>query len=182
MTLYPSDPFRRLRVAAIQMTSTEDVERNLSTAAGLVRQARTMGATLVGLPENFAFLGADRDHRLAIAESLDPADTGFPGPILRAMAALARDTGVHLLLGGFPERGLRPDRIRNTAVLLDPAGTIVARYRKIHLFDVDLPGGARFRESDAIEAGDEVVVVPFPWGAWACRSVTTCASPSSTAG
>jgi predicted amidohydrolase len=164
MTLSATNPPPALSAAAIQMTSTEDVERNLSIATTLVRRARTLGATLVGLPENFAFLGADRDHRLTIAEPLDPADTAFPGPILRTMAALARDTGVHLLLGGFPERGLRPDRIRNTAVLLDPTGDMVACYRKIHLFDVDLPGGARFRESDAIEAGDQVVVAPFPWG------------------
>ena len=164
MTVSSRDPGGSLRVAAIQMTSTEDVARNLQIAASLVHEARARGATLCGLPENFAFLGADRDHRLAIAESLDPADAGSPGPILQAMRAVARDSGVHLLLGGFPERGQRPDKIRNTAVLIDPAGQVVARYRKIHLFDVDLPGGARFRESDAIEAGDEVVVAPFPWG------------------
>jgi deaminated glutathione amidase len=160
----PADWPQRLRVAAIQMTSTEDVSRNLGAAADLVRQASADRASLVGLPENFAFLGADRDHRLAIAESLDLAGGERPGPILGAMTSLARELGIHLLLGGFPERAVRTDRIHNTAVLLTPAGGIAARYRKIHLFDVDLAGGASFRESDAVESGTDVVVVPFPWG------------------
>lgn len=150
-----------LRVGAVQMTSTDDVGRNLEAARRLVRRAVAAGARLVGLPENFAFLGADRDHRLSIAESLDP--TSEPGPIRAAMAALAREAGAHLLLGGFPERAPDGERIRNTAVLLDASGAIAACYRKIHLFDVDLPS-ARFRESESVEAGGEVVVAPFPWG------------------
>jgi predicted amidohydrolase len=163
-----ADAVPSLRVAAIQMTSTEDVSRNLAKAANLVRQASGDRATLVALPENFAFLGADRDHRLAIAESLDLTAADGPGPIpgriLGAMINLARELGIHLLLGGFPERAVRSDRIHNTAVLLTPQGGIAARYRKIHLFDVDLPGGARFRESDAVESGSEVIVVPLSWG------------------
>jgi deaminated glutathione amidase len=156
-----------LRVAAVQLTSTEDVTQNLVTACRLVRDAAGRGAQLVGLPENFAYLGSDRDHRVAIAEPLDPGRDGSistPRPILAAMIALARDVGVHVLLGGFPERGHAPGRIRNTAVLLGPDGSIRARYRKIHLFDVDTPDGTRFRESEAIEAGSDVVVAPFPWG------------------
>ncbi len=164
MTTLPGNSSDSLRVAAVQMTSTEDTNRNLETADRLVRRAVAGGAVLVGLPENFAFLGADRDHRLAIAENLDPGPGEAVGPILSGMINLARDTGAHLLLGGFPERGSRSDHIRNTAVLLGPDGAIAARYRKIHLFDVDLPGGARFRESDSVEAGGDVVVAPFPWG------------------
>jgi deaminated glutathione amidase len=79
------------------------------------------------------------------------------------MQELARGTGTWLLLGGFPERGSER-RIRNTAVLLDPQGTVAAVYRKIHLFDVDVPGGRRFRESESIEPGGEVVVAETPWG------------------
>jgi predicted amidohydrolase len=150
----------RLRVAAVQMTSTEDVEANLARVARLVHSAADAGATLVGLPENFAFLGSDRDHRLAIAESVQ---TGG-GPILGAMVALARAAHVHLLLGGFPERSELAGHIYNTAVLLDPTGTVTATYRKIHLFDVDLPGGARFRESESVAPGQGVIVAPFPWG------------------
>jgi deaminated glutathione amidase len=155
-----------LVVGAVQMTSTEDVEGNLERARELVRQAATFGALLVGLPENFAYLGNDRDHRLAIAETLPDPGTAAPGPtgpILGAMQELARATGTWLLLGGFPERGAG-NKIRNSAVLLDPSGAVVSVYRKMHLFDVDVPGGRRFRESEAIEPGGTPVVAETPWG------------------
>jgi len=162
-------------VAAVQMTSTDDVGRNLSSVRQLVTDAAGRGASLVGLPENFAYLGSDRDHRLAIAEPLPlPGGDGSPergpgsgpasGPILAAMQALARETHVHLLLGGFPEATPAGTRIRNTSVLLGPDGGLLAHYRKIHLFDVDLPGGATFRESDAVEPGDTSVVADLGWG------------------
>ena len=162
-------------VAAVQMTSTADVGRNLDRCHDLVKEAAAAGALLVGLPENFAYLGPDQDHRLAIAESVPQSGSpvGAPhangetaGPILAAMRELARSAGVWLLLGGFPEKG-DGKRIRNTAVLLDAEGTVASVYRKIHLFDVDLssvPGGRRFAESDAIEPGGDVVVAETPWG------------------
>jgi predicted amidohydrolase len=155
-----------LVVAAVQMTSTDDVEANLQRARELVREAAAAGALLIGLPENFAYLGNDTDHRLAIAEDVPKAggdDPGHPGPILTAMQELARGTGAWLLLGGFPERS-RGRLIRNSALLLNPEGTVSAVYRKIHLFDVDVPGGRRFRESESIEPGAEVVVAETPWG------------------
>jgi predicted amidohydrolase len=159
-----------LVVGAVQMTSSENVEANLERAGELVREAASAGALLVGLPENFAYLGDDRDHRLAIAEELPGPDASEPsgaaatgGPILSAMRDLARQAGIWLLLGGFPERG-SASRIRNSAILFDPSGAVVAVYRKIHLFDVDVPGGKRFRESEAIEAGAEAVVAETPWG------------------
>jgi predicted amidohydrolase len=155
-----------LVVAAVQMTSGEDVDANLERCRELVREAATAGALLVGLPENFAYLGSSQDHRLAIAEALPAAgEQREPGPILSAMRALAHKAGVWLLLGGFPERGPDGARIRNTSVLLDPDGTVVAVYRKVHLFDVDVPGGKRFRESETVEAGNDVVVATTPWGA-----------------
>jgi predicted amidohydrolase len=141
------------------MTSTDDVGRNLATAERLVTEAAAAGARLVGLPENFAYLGGDRDHKLGLAERLES-----PGPILTQMAALARSTRVHLLLGGFPEVSADAGRIHNTAVLLDPQGQLASAYRKVHLFDVDLGGGARFRESDVVAPGQDVVVAELPWG------------------
>ena len=156
-----------LVIAAVQMTSGEDVEANLERARELVREAATAGALIVGLPENFAYLGGRQDHRLNIAEELPPVDADQHrdlGPILGAMRALALKAGVWLLLGGFPEKSSSSNRIRNTSVLLNPEGTISAIYRKVHLFDVDVPGGKRFRESETVEAGDDVVVAPTPWG------------------
>jgi len=156
-----------LVIAAVQMTSGEDVEANLERSRELVREAATAGALIVGLPENFAYLGGRADHKLAIAEPLPPVGTNElhdAGPILTAMRALALKAGVWLLLGGFPEKSRKADRINNTSVLIDPNGTISAIYRKLHLFDVDVPGGKRFRESDSVEPGSDVVVAPTPWG------------------
>jgi predicted amidohydrolase len=159
-----------LVVAAVQMTSGEEVAANLERARELVCEAATAGALIVGLPENFAYLGSRQDHKLAIAEELpsvgatDRRDAGPIGPILDAMRALALKAGVWLLLGGFPEKSRHADRINNTSVLINPEGTISAIYRKMHLFDVDVPGGKRFRESDTVDAGAEVVVAPTPWG------------------
>ena len=156
-----------LVIAAVQMTSGEDVEANLERSRELVREAATAGALIVGLPENFAYLGGRHDHKVAIAETLPPVGTNElhdAGPILTAMRALALKAGVWLLLGGFPEKSRKADRIHNTSVLIDPEGTISAIYRKLHLFDVDVPGGKRFRESDSVEAGSDVVVAPTPWG------------------
>jgi deaminated glutathione amidase len=150
-----------LWVAAGQLCSNENVADNLTRARTLVKGAAHAGAQLVGLPENFAYLGSDRDHKLAIAEEVDDA---AGGPILTAMRETAREAGVWLLLGGFPEKVPHPERIGNTSLLLDPEGVIRARYRKMHLFDVDVPGGQRFRESDSIAAGEEVVVASTPWG------------------
>jgi predicted amidohydrolase len=172
----------KFTLAAVQLTSTEDVAANLERCRALVREAAAAGAALIGVPENFSYLGADRDHRLSIAERLPAAGAerlpaagaGAPraqepegsGPILSAMQALAREAGAWLLLGGFPERSTDGARIRNTSVLLDADGHVAATYRKIHLFDVDVPGGKRFRESETVEPGDGdgLVVAETPWG------------------
>jgi predicted amidohydrolase len=161
-------------VAAVQMCSTEDVAGNLGRASDLVTEAAAAGARLIGLPENFAYLGSDRDHKLEIAETLGdrsgagPADGAHDGPILTAMRSLARKTGAWLLLGGFPERvAPGPDggqKLGNTSVLLDESGAIRGRYRKIHLFDVEIPGGHTFKESDTVAAGAEPAVVETPLG------------------
>jgi predicted amidohydrolase len=154
-----------LVVAAVQLTSTEDVAANLERTGALVRAAARAGAALVGLPENFAYLGSDRDHRLSLAEEIPVhGNVRVYGPIMNEMQGLARETGAWLLLGGFPERGQDGARIRNSSILLDPQGAVAAVYRKIHLFDVDVPGGKRFRESEAVEPGSDVVVAETPWG------------------
>jgi predicted amidohydrolase len=156
------------RLAAVQMCSTEDISANLTRASELVTEAARAGAQLIGLPENFAYLGSGQDHKQSIAETLPQAPgeaVGGDGPVLSAMRRLARETGAWLLLGGFPERVPEaPGKLANTSVLLDPEGTIQARYRKMHLFDVEIPGGHRFCESDAVIAGDRPVLAQTPWG------------------
>jgi predicted amidohydrolase len=168
----PGDAAGDVVVAAVQLCSTDDVARNLARVNALGTEAARAGARLVALPENFAYLGGDRDHKVSIAEVIPgmPGDAGSSsgpaGPILAAMQDLARGAGVWLLLGGFPERVANDDRrIHNTSVLLDPEGHPRAAYRKLHLFDVDVPGGRRFRESDDVVPGTQAVVAETPWGA-----------------
>jgi deaminated glutathione amidase len=161
----PSIPPAPPVFAAVQVNSTDDIQRNLKLCTELVRSAASAGAQWIGLPENFAYLGPDRDHKIAIAEVAEPGSNGEVGPILGAMKNLAKDLKVWLLLGGFPEKSAsNPDKIHNTSLLVDPAGNVGARYRKIHLFDVQVPSGESFCESDVVSPGTEVVVADTPWG------------------
>lgn len=145
----PLPAHRALRVAAAQMSVGQDPDANVAQAAGLVADAAAAGARLVALPENVVFMG-DTRVREAIAEPLD-------GPRAAALCALAAAHRVWVLVGGFPERGPLPERPYNTSFLVDPAGARVAVYRKLHLFDVDLPDGRKIRESGYTAAGDAVV-------------------------
>jgi predicted amidohydrolase len=147
---------RRPLVAAIQLTSTADVEANLGRVEALVREAAARGAALCGLPENFAFMGSEAEK----ARRAEPLD----GPTLSRMAALARELRIYLLAGGFHERASQAGKVHNTAVLFGPDGERLAVYRKIHLFDVSLPGGQRFRESEWVVPGAEPVVVDTELG------------------
>ncbi len=144
-----------LRVGAVQLRSTADLAANLATCRELAARAASEGAKLVVLPECFAFLGRGEGDKLAIAESLDGH-----GPIMTMLREIATRHGVWLIGGGMPETVPGdPKRTYNTAVVIDPAGKTVARYRKIHLFDVDIPGGAVLRESDSTARGNELVCV-----------------------
>jgi predicted amidohydrolase len=146
----------RVSAAVVQMTSTTDVERNLSTAEGLVTRAAERGARLVTLPENFAFLRSE-GQPVPDAQPLD-------GPWVRRMADLARRHALTLLLGSIPEKIEGDSRVQNTSVLLGPDGTTLAAYRKLHLFDIDLPGMEHLKESRSVVAGSEVVVADTPAG------------------
>jgi predicted amidohydrolase len=140
--------------AVCQMTSTSDEAASLRQAEELVRAAAARGAAWIGTPENTNFLGPHAE-KVRRAEPLD-------GPTATRFAALADELGVHLLLGSFNERATDPERCFNSSVLFGPDGERLAVYRKIHLFDVDVPGGVTFRESETVVAGDEVVVAPTP--------------------
>ncbi|HSB62501.1 MAG TPA: carbon-nitrogen hydrolase family protein [Vicinamibacteria bacterium] len=146
----------RIVAAAVQMTSTADVERNLAAAEGLVERAAARGATFVGLPENFAFLRSEGEP-VSEAQTLD-------GPWVGRMAALAGRLNVTLLLGSLPERVEGDRRVRNTSVLIGPDGRTIAVYRKIHLFDIDLPGMEHLKESKAVLPGEEVVAAETAFG------------------
>ncbi len=150
----------KVLAAVVQMTSGSRVEDNLSRAAALVGEAARRGAKLVALPENFALLTQDEAEKQRAREALDGK-----GPIVSRMAALAREHGVALVLGGMPEiAGAGEARAHNTAVYLDASGAVVAAYRKIHLFDVKLPDGATYAESASTAPGAAPVLVDTPVG------------------
>ncbi|MBX3185488.1 MAG: carbon-nitrogen hydrolase family protein [Labilithrix sp.] len=152
--------------AVIQLSSQDDVPQNLARVRDLVLEAGRAGAELVALPENFAFMGEEAQKR-SIAE---PVESDAEGPIMTALRLAARDARVWLVAGGMPERSDDPDRPFNTSVLLEPDGRLVARYRKVHLFDVDLPDGTKLLESGATRAGSEPVLAEI--GSRAGRPVT----------
>jgi len=137
-----------MRVAVCQMRSGDDVDANLACAESLLREAADGGADLAALPELFPFLGPSADVR-RIAEPLAESTP------IRTASAVARERSMWVLAGSVPERD--GDRIHNTSVLLDRTGEPVARYRKIHLFDVELPGQRPFRESATYAGGTELV-------------------------
>lgn len=144
-------------IAAVQMCSGDDLAANLATCKKLAAEAADRGARIVVLPECFAFLGRREGDKLAIAETIDEL---HPGPIVETLQAIATQHRVAVVAGGLPER-VPGDHARtyNTALVVGPGGELAARYRKIHLFDVDIPGGAVLRESDATARGDAGLIV-----------------------
>jgi predicted amidohydrolase len=147
-----------MRVAVVQMCSTDDLIANLAAARDFVREAADCGAEFVALPEMFAYMRRE-GGRFPCAQALD-------GEIVSGVREWARDRGVRILAGSFPERAPADAKVFNTSVLVGPDGEIEGVYRKMHLFDVDLgdAGGGRFQESASIAPGDEVVVAETPFG------------------
>jgi len=152
-----STPSRAIIVAALQLSSQDDVDANLARIEALVAQAVKRGAELVVLPENFAFMGSEEDKR-SIAEAVRADPSEQDGPILRGVRNVARAHRVHVIAGGFPETSDDRERPFNTSALVDPAGSVVASYRKIHLFDVDVGDGHVYRESASTSPGQRAVV------------------------
>jgi deaminated glutathione amidase len=146
-------------VAAIQMTSGHSVEDNLEAAAKLLREAKEAGAELACLPENFSFIGLKDADKLAVAE----ADGS--GPVQQFLSETARSLGLWILGGTTVIKGDSARRVSNTSLLLDAQGKRVARYDKIHLFDVAIPGrNEKYLESTHVTPGRKVVVADTPVG------------------
>ena len=138
-------------IAAVQINGSSDIERNLNTTERLVREAAQCGATFIATPEATTYLGP-HDKKIELAEPID-------GPTNQRLANLANELGVTLLIGSVAER--KDDaKAYNTSVLFGPDGTLLAHYRKMHLFDVDLSatGGVCFKESDTTGRGTNIVV------------------------
>jgi predicted amidohydrolase len=140
----------RIRIACVQMTSRGDKAANLARAEALVARAASTGADMVVLPEKWNLIGSADDYR----EAAEPLEGGES---VEAMARWARTLGVTLIGGSITERRDGREKLSNTSCVFDADGELVAVYRKIHLFDVEV-GGVVYRESEAEEPGNEPVV------------------------
>jgi len=147
-----------LWAAVIQMQSSGDLAANEAQAHRLIAEAAGRGASLVALPEYFLCLGPPA---AIVAQAL-----AVDGPVVQRFCQQARELGLHLLLGTIPEPAPETGKVYNTSLLLGPDGRILARYRKIHLFDINIPGKVSFQESAHIAGGQEVVAVPLPDLGW----------------
>jgi deaminated glutathione amidase len=146
-----------LKTALIQMRSGRDMARNLADVSELITEAAARGAQLVLTPEMTNILEPARDRLRALVRPENEDDT------VRGLSALSRKLGIWLLAGSLALKGAA-SKLLNRSILFAPDGAAVARYDKIHLFDVDLPDGQRLRESEAYEGGHDVPVASTPWG------------------
>lgn len=147
------------KVAAVQMTSSHIVADNLAAAGDLLREAKDAGADIACLPENFSFIG------LRDADKLQVAEADGTGAVQSFLSDIARKLKMWILGGTIVIRGDTDRRVANSSLLIDDAGKRVARYDKIHLFDVTIPGREeQYRESAHVAPGRELVIADTPVG------------------
>lgn len=150
---------RAVCVAALQMTSGPEVQANLEVAARLLEQAQAAGARVAVLPENFSFMGRQDVDKRAVAEP------DGDGPIQHFLAQQARERRLCIVGGTTPIASTPGGRAAAACLVYAEDGTRLARYDKIHLFDVDLPGREEsYRESAHLAPGSRPVLVPTPAG------------------
>ncbi|EFX01518.1 nitrilase family protein [Grosmannia clavigera kw1407] len=162
---------RPVKLACVQLASGADKAANLAHAREKVLEAARGGAGIVVLPECFnSPYGCD--FFPSYAESLQPSPPpAEASPSYHALAAMAKEAGVYLVGGSIPELVETPDsdssgsskkKYYNTSLTFSPAGTLLATHRKVHLFDIDIPGRIRFRESDVLSPGNKITIVDLP--------------------
>lgn len=143
--------------ACVQTNSTNEIAPNVETVSALIREAAGQGADLVLLPEVVSLM--ETRSKIIFARAQMEADD----PALKAFQVLADALGIWLHTGSLPIK-LSDTKIANRSYVIDPSGTVTATYDKIHMFDVDLPGGESYRESKNYQPGDRAVVADLPWG------------------
>lgn len=146
------------KAAAIQMASGPNVVANLTEAGRLIDLAANAGARLAVLPENFALMPIDESERVQAVEQFGS------GQVQDFIAAKARAHKIWIVAGTVGLASDSPDRVRSASIVFDDQGQAVARYDKIHLFDVKLANGEEYTESSVFEPGEEAVVVDTPFG------------------
>ncbi|HEX5280826.1 MAG TPA: carbon-nitrogen hydrolase family protein [Micropepsaceae bacterium] len=148
---------RKFRAACVQLRCTEDIGENVYNASRIIRDAQRAGAEFVTTPENTGLMAADAGAKLALSKP-EKDDISLP-----AFSAIAEDLGIWLLVGSLAIK-LPDGKTANRSYLIGRDGRIAARYDKIHLFDVNLPGGESYRESNTVTAGGQAVIADLPWG------------------
>jgi predicted amidohydrolase len=145
------------RAACVQLRSSDDVAENIRVTSELIREACAKGADFIATPENTTLMAPDGGAKLEknFSEEADPA--------LPAFRQLAEELGAWLLIGSLAIK-VSDTKTTNRSFLIDPKGRITARYDKIHLFDVDLPSGETYRESNTVAGGARAVTTELPWG------------------
>ena len=145
------------RIAGVQMASGPNVAANLNEAGRLISMAVERGARLVALPEYFAIMGMQDQDKVKVRE-----EEGR-GPIQQFLAGTAREHGIWLVGGSVPLASGNPHKVRNSCLVYDDQGKLIARYDKIHLFGFEM-GKEHYSEERTIEPGHEVKVIDSPFG------------------
>ncbi|MEC9367433.1 MAG: carbon-nitrogen hydrolase family protein [Pseudomonadota bacterium] len=154
----------RVRVGLVQMRCGREIAPNIEAAVEGIRDAVTSGAELVVTPENTNILELSTSRLFATVSH----EAG--NPALERLAGLARELGIWLHVGSLAVK-LSDDKVANRAFMIGPDGGVIATYDKIHMFDVDLPGGESYRESKNYRPGRQAVIAELPWGRY---GMTTC--------
>ena len=155
---------KTFRAALVQMRCGRDPDANLDAAEASIRRAAAGGADFVQTPENTALMELSTRKLFANTQ----AEDGNPG--IERLTALAAELGIWLHIGSMAVK-VSDAKVANRSFLVTPQGKIAARYDKIHMFDVDLPGGESYRESKNYAPGDKAVLADLPWGR---IGLTTC--------
>lgn len=145
-------------IAAIQMCSTGDVSENLKTAEKFIKEAAKNRANIVVLPEMFAIIGSSPNDKVLEKEKFGD------GKIQRFLSEQAKQNKIWIVGGTIPIQSTNPNKVRAASLVYNDLGHCVARYDKIHLFDVTLSENEVYKESDTTEAGDDIIVVDTPFG------------------
>jgi predicted amidohydrolase len=145
------------RAACVQMRTGLDIDTNVAAAGALIREAKAAGAHFVATPEMTSLFEAESD---ALFAKVAPQENDRA---LKTFRGLAETLSLWLLIGSLPIK-VGERRCANRSFLVDPKGRIAATYDKIHMFDVDLPGGEVYRESRNYRPGEAAIVADLPWG------------------
>jgi len=145
------------KAACVQLRSSDDTRENIRTASALIREAKSAGAQFIATPENTTLMAPDGGAKIekSFTQDADPA--------LPAFRALTEELGIWLLVGSLAIK-VSDTKTANRSFLIDPKGGIAAQYDKIHLFDVDLPSGEKYRESNTVAGGHRAALAETPWG------------------